>query len=83
MDPPYQDAYESKSSSELLPFGELVFIVRDSTSSHPTHKPEQNKKRGESGLDEVSRVDEWTKTTHTSLSLGMVNRLHELSANFL
>ena len=39
---PYQDAYDSPFSSELLPFGEEIGTVPYSTSSHPTHKSEQN-----------------------------------------
>ena len=32
---------------------------------------------------QVSGVDDWTKMMHTKLSLKMVERLHELSADFL
>ena len=73
---PKQDAYDSTSSSERVPFGELALFRIPLLH---TRRTTQNRTlyRGDSGWDKVSGADDWTKTT-----LEMVERLHELSADF-
>ena len=80
---PHQDAYDSTYSSGLLPFGERV-LFRIPLSR--TRRTNQNRTvyRGDSGWYKgfwCGQLDE--DNAHTSLSLKMVQRLHELSADFL